>query len=106
MVEYINFTVFDDAKLRMSYNNQSSEHDIAEFMTEILALIPKIRKYVSKATFKTIDNGECNKFTRILFEIVKEIHARTMLNEISPNFMVNYDITAFNNYKKHIENYN
>jgi hypothetical protein len=76
------------------------------FMTEILALIPKIRKYVTKATFRTIDNSECNKFTRILFEIVKEIHSRTMLNEISPNFTINYDITAFNNYKKHIENYN
>jgi len=104
MAEYINFTVLDDAKLRMSYNNQSSD-DIAEFMTEILALIPKIRKYVSKATFRTIDNGECNKFTRILFEIVKEIHAR-VLNKINLNFTINYDITAFNNYKKHIENYN
>jgi len=76
------------------------------FMTEILALIPKARKYVTKATFRTIDNGECNKFICILFEIVKEIHARTVLNEINPNFAVNYDITAFNNYKKHIENYN
>ena len=48
-------------------------------MIEILALILKIRKYVSKATFRTIDNGECNK--------------------INPNFTVNYDINAFNNYK-------
>lgn len=74
-------------------------------MTEILALISKVRKYVTKATFRTIDNGECNKFTSILFEIFKEIHA-LVLNEINPNFAVNYDITAFNNYKKHIENYN
>ncbi len=46
MAEFINFTVLDDAKLHISYNNQSSD-DIAEFMTEILALIPKIRKYVN-----------------------------------------------------------
>ena len=98
MAESINFTVLDNAKLRIYYNNQSSD-DIAEFMIKILALISKVRKYVTKATFKTIDNGECNKFFRILFEIVKEIRARMTLNEINPNFTVNYDITAFNNYK-------